>query len=435
MSLEQSLEQPSWLLDGNKVNEVKFCDEFTERYPMKYIDNRFINVDGTVPIEKVSTLVSDMLIPYVVTGIARRVKSIVDFLKLYCHAEKLNVCSDEIHVLNGVLKISGRFIERKDFCPHRMNVRYTPNQTEPYVFLKFLREMLDDEDILTLQEYLGYCLIPSTKGQAMMFIIGNGGEGKSRIGVVMKAIFGEAMIESQLHRLESDRFSRANLQNKLLMIDDDMQLEALSSTGYLKTLVTAETPVDVEVKGQQSYQATLYARFLCFSNGSPKTLYDRTEGFSRRLIILTTKPVPKDRKVDRYIAERMIEEKDKIFNWMFAGLQRLIQNQFRFTISEKSKRNISDMMTDNCNIIDFLQDENAVFFGADKQISSMSLCEAYSNWCDVNALTPLKRDSFLNWLKTNQAKYNIRYDCNVKSAGRRVRGFIGIYATPMPCPA
>lgn len=120
---------------------------------------------------------------------------------------------------------------------------------------------------------------------------------------------------------------------------------------------------------------------------------------------------------------------------MFAGLQRLIQNQFRFTISEKSKRNIADMMTDNCNIIDFLQDENAVFFGADKQISSMSLYEAYRNWCDVNALTPLKRDSFLNWLKTNQTKYNIRYDCNVKSVGRRVRGFIGIYATPMPCPA
>ncbi len=101
------------------------------------------------------------------------------------------------------------------------------------MFLKFLHDMLEDEDILTLQEYLGYCLIPSTKAQAMMFIIGNGGEGKSRIGVVMKSIFGDAMIESKLHRLESDRFARANLQNKLLMIDDDMQLEALTSTGCL----------------------------------------------------------------------------------------------------------------------------------------------------------------------------------------------------------
>ena len=42
------------------------------------------------------------------------------------------------------------------------------------------------DDILTLQEYLGYCLIPSTKGQKMLIITGKGGEGKSRIGLVMR---------------------------------------------------------------------------------------------------------------------------------------------------------------------------------------------------------------------------------------------------------
>ncbi len=37
----------------------------------------------------------------------------------------------------------------------------------------------------TLQEYIGYCLIPSNKGQRMMVIKGNGGEGKSQIGAVL----------------------------------------------------------------------------------------------------------------------------------------------------------------------------------------------------------------------------------------------------------
>ena len=49
---------------------------------------------------------------------------------------------------------------------------------------------VEPEDIPALQEYLGYCLIPSTKGQKMLMLIGKGGEGKSRIGVVMNAIFG-----------------------------------------------------------------------------------------------------------------------------------------------------------------------------------------------------------------------------------------------------
>ena len=371
MALKQNYDVPEWVDAKGKINEVLFCDEFVKEHPMKFVDNRFTDIYGTVPNERIKKLISDMLSPYVFAGLSRRIGGIFDYLKLYCYAESLPNCSDEIHVQNGVLKISGRFIERMDICANRLNVRYNNKADEPRVFLKFIHDLLEDEDILTLQEYLGYCLIPSTRAQAMLFIIGNGGEGKSRLGVVLKSIFGDSMIESQLHRLESDRFARANLQNKLLMVDDDLQLEAFSSTGCIKTLVTAETPVDVELKGQQSYQAKLYARFLSFGNGSPKSLYDKTEGFSRRMIILTTKPIPQDRKVDRYIADRMVEEKEGIFNWMFEGLQRLIGNSFCFTISDKTKQNNAEMMSDNCNIIEFLADENVVFFDDDRQISSM----------------------------------------------------------------
>lgn len=433
MSYERNSDNPEWLSDKGVINEVLFCKEFVEMYPLKYIDNKFISVDGTVPVDKVSAQISNMLIPHVYTNLARKVKSLTDALRLYCHTDRLITCSDEIHIQNGILKTSGRFISRKDFCVNRFNVRYTENQKEPYVFLKFLRDMLEDDDILTLQEYLGYCLIPSTKGQAMLFIIGNGGEGKSRIGIVMKAIFGDAMLESKLHRLETDRFARANLQNKLLMIDDDMQLEALTSTGYIKNLVTAETPVDIEIKGQQSFQSRLYARFLCFGNGSPKALYDRTDGFSRRLIILTTKPIPPDRQLDRHIADRMIEEKDRIFSWMFKGLQRLIGNNYCFTISERSKRNVADMMSDNCNVIEFLQDDSAIVFGNEYQTSCTDLYEAYCSWCNANALSNLKRETFVNWLKTNQAKYKVKYTCNIPTgSGRRVRGFRGIYVKYIP---
>ena len=47
--------------------------------------------------------------------------------------------------------------------------------------------------ILTLQEYLGYLLIPSTKAQKMLVMTGKGGEGKSRIGLLLKKLFGEEM--------------------------------------------------------------------------------------------------------------------------------------------------------------------------------------------------------------------------------------------------
>ena len=49
------------------------------------------------------------------------------------------------------------------------------------IWLRFLSDLLEPEDILTLQEYLGYCLIPTNRRQVMMLLKGNGGEVKSRI--------------------------------------------------------------------------------------------------------------------------------------------------------------------------------------------------------------------------------------------------------------
>lgn len=69
-------------------------------------------------------------------------------------------------------------------------MKYDPKAATPDRWLTFLHELLDEADIPTLQEYLGYCLIPSTKGQKMMLIVGKGGEGKSRIGLVLKRLMG-----------------------------------------------------------------------------------------------------------------------------------------------------------------------------------------------------------------------------------------------------
>lgn len=313
---------------------------------------------------------------------------------------------------------------------NRLNIDYNPNIWNdvyyPEDFLLFLSDMLEMEDITTLQEFLGYCLIPSTKGQAMLFIIGNGGEGKSRIGIVLQEIFKSAMITGNFQRIETDKFFRYNLQNKLLMLDDDMQMNALSSTGYIKNLITAEIPVDVEAKGQQSQQAMLYSRFLCFGNGSPKALYDKSDGFARRMIILTTKPVPQGRVNDPFLAEKLIAEKEKIFCWMFDGLRRLIRNNFRFTISEKTRRNIAEVMADNCNIPEFLEDRSYISFGSGYSESTQALYSAYVDWCHKNLMTVLNQNTFSTWLRSNSAKWGMTPTNHISVDNREVRGYKGV---------
>ena len=100
---------------------------------------------------------------------------------------------DRIHCVNGIYFWDGNFESNKVFCNNRLAVRYNPSAPKPLRWLQFLSELLEDDDILTFQEYLGYCLIPSTKGQKMLMLIGKGGEGKFRIGLILYAMLRSAM--------------------------------------------------------------------------------------------------------------------------------------------------------------------------------------------------------------------------------------------------
>ena len=93
----------------------------------------------------------------------------------------------------------------------------------------------------------------------MMVIKGNGGEGKSQIGVVLSRLFGCNMKDGNIGKISENRFARADLEHTLLCVDDDMRMEALRQTNYVKSIVTAQGQMDLERKGKQSYQGWMYA--------------------------------------------------------------------------------------------------------------------------------------------------------------------------------
>ena len=419
--------------DGKDVYEVSFCNEFLEEHPMKFVDGKFYNTDGAVEIQTVKKMISDKLLKErVQKDFAKKVNALTGALQSICYAPDFDSDENEIDLLNGVLTTGLEFRpnERK-ICRNRLNVNYHPTAGKPERWLAFLNDLLEPEDILTLQEYMGYCLIHSTKAQAMLFITGNGGEGKSRIGVVMYKLFGEAAYFGSITDLAGDKFLKANLVGKMVLIDDDMNLEGLKDTSFLKSLATAETPITVQAKCKQGIQVKLKCRAMCFANGAPKSLYDKTDGWERRLIILSAKPVPEGRVNDPYLAEKLTEEIEGIFLWALRGLRRLIANDYKFTISEKTRDNLAQMKEDNCNIISFLKDEQLVRFGEGLECSTADLYSAYCYWCNLNSVTALRRESFNAWLKQNHDRYGISYSDAVIShtSGKKARGYRGIDTT------
>ena len=420
--------------DGKAINEVIFCEEFLRDYPMITVNGTFFTVNGIVNDEnRLKKEIYDRIKPYVTSNIAKRVTNLLDVMRMECCAADLLLYQDRIHVANGTYHLDGTFSTEKDYCRNRLPVAYHPEAPQPVTWLHFLSQLLEPEDILTLQEFIGYCFIPSTKGQKMLMLTGKGGEGKSRIGVVLRALLGTNMKTGSVAKVETSNFARADLEHELLMLDDDMKLEALPQTNNIKAIITAELPMDLERKRQQSYQGDLYVRFIGLGNGVLQALHDRSVGFFRRQIILTTKEKDPNRKDDPYIAEKMTAEAEGIFLWALEGLHRLIANDFRFTLSQSALDNLNDAVSDGNNIIDFLASEGYIRFRADYEASSKNLYAVYKQWCDDNALNSLSQKSFGSFLKQNESRYNLEYTNKVNiGGGRFARGFVGIELLQRP---
>lgn len=324
--------------------------------------------------------------------------------------------------------LDGSFIEaQNEIVRSRFPVRFNPKVKKPERWLKFLSELFWPEDIPTLQEFIGYCLIPSNAGQKMMVIKGSGGEGKSQIGHVLSRMFGPNAKDGSVGKISENPFARADLEHIHLMIDDDMRLEALKQTNYIKAIVTAKGKMDLERKGKQSYQGFMYARILAFSNGDLVSLYDRSDGFFRRQLILTTKQKPPNRIDDPNLSEKLCEEMEGILLWALAGLLRLVKNNFQFTESSRAKLNREMMKKDANNIELFLESKGYIVRDPERSISSKDLYAVYCTWCDENAYPPMKRKTFVEYLSANEEKLGIHYTTHLtNSAGREVRGFRGI---------
>ena len=229
---------PVWYdSEKRKINEVEFCEWFIQKHPLKFVGGLFYDIDGLVDEYKLKKEIVEVIKPYIETAIAKRASQILEGLKYEAYCEELPKHIDRVHFKNGTFFLEGGFVYDKEFCSNRLPVKYNPDAKKPTRWLQFLDELLYPEDIPTLQEFMGYTFIPTTKAQAMLMLIGSGGEGKSRIGFVCRNLLGDNMTVCSVTTLSNNRFALASQEGMLLMVDDDMKMEALSDTGIIKSVV------------------------------------------------------------------------------------------------------------------------------------------------------------------------------------------------------
>lgn len=424
-------QMPDWFCNGS-IDEVLFARWMIFERKMIWENGSFFDQEGRIPSEQVlRQRIYDEICDYLSSSVSRKVDNILAVLRMECGGKKLPLDVKRIHLANGTFTIGEGFSPEKEICRFRLPVSYREDCPEPERWLKFLDELLEEMDILTLQEFMGYCMIPTTIAQKMLIITGQGGEGKSRIGVVMRALLGENMSTGSLNKVETDRFARADLEHKLLMVDDDLRMEALPNSNYIKTIITAETPMDLERKGVQSYQGMLYSRFMAFGNGNLRVTNDASFGFFRRQIILCAKPIAPDRVDDPFLGHRLKEEIDGIFLWALSGLYRLIGQNFRFTVSPAAAENWKIARNEGNSVRQFLESTGYFLYDQEGMVTTKALYGRYRDWCDDSLREPLGTNRFSVALQQEAPGFGMSYEHNVPIGnGKRVRGYRGLRLLP-----
>jgi putative DNA primase/helicase len=347
--------------------------------------------------------------------------------------DELPVNDKVIPLANGDLHINkGEWVFRlgeKKHAPYRLAVNYTPVEKPTPLFNKWLNDVFAPEDIPTIQEIMGYCLVPSTAAGEAFFIVGDGEAGKSGLGTILMGLLGNASVSVETQQLVTKQFQIAEVENKLLAYDDDLGSAALTETGLLKKLITADTPIRAERKYADAYQFNSYCRILASANFMLSSLYDDSNGFFRRLHPILVKPKNPDRKVINKFYELILaEEKEQIFKWALIGLRRVINNGWKISWSERSRNYMKANKSNAVHFEDFFNETCNVAENTDT--TTAEITKLYYKWCAENGIKEASPRRLSTWFADNAEKIGVKRSENITRNGKRLRGYIGLEIKP-----
>lgn len=431
---------PKWVYQGEdgklKIDENDYITTFAEKQAVKCINGALYSVDGKMNDDKAKNIIFTEIKSYVRTNAGDKAEKLLKGIKQYCYTEPPKPTLDKIHFQNGTLSRdkNGLFTvwsDKKEFCINRLAVNYNPNAPIPKKFFDYLAAVYYEDDRKTIQQYCGYCLIPTTIIQKALLIIGDGGEGKSVLGAILNALFGEENCYNESISVLQSKFGVANVENKLLFIDDDLSENALTNARTFKNLVTNKTTIAAEKKFVQNNQFKSYIRFLIFGNFTLQSLYDLSEGFSRRQLVLQAKAKAENRTDNPFIDREIVEEEGEgVMLWIINGLNELIKNNYKIFVSDRTQAKSEELKKQQDSVLCFLEECDRIVVAPSEKIFGCDLYQIYTDFCEENLLTTLKKNSFVSALKQKGKKKGIIHSTHILIDNTRARGFEGIGKSP-----
>ena len=185
----------------------------------------------------------------------------------------------------------------------------------------------EDEKKLLLQQFIGYVLMPTLKYSKMLFLVGDGGNGKSTFVDTISMMMGRKGTSHVDLEDINGAFGLQRLIGSRLNIVEEVSGNYYKSN-KLKGLVSGET-VTINIKYENQFDMRPEAKFMFAVNEMPK-VDDNSQASERRTLIVMFKNNFRDNpNVNlRFNDGLLAQELPGILNWALQGAQLLERDGF-----------------------------------------------------------------------------------------------------------
>lgn len=256
-------------------------------------------------------------------------------------------------------------------------------------WLSFIVPDQDDREMLL--EFAGYSMTRDVRQQKFMILNGEGGTGKSTVIRMIEAVIGSNNLSSISLSELTQRFSAYGLLGRLLNSCADLELTALEDTSTIKKALGEDT-LRGEAKGKDAFPFKSYAKLIFSCNELPIVKAEKTNGFYRRLLILTMNRVPATVKTDLFDQLR-----DEIDYFIRLSVEALARMYARGTIlaSDHSAQAVERLRMDSDTVAAFINEE--LYIGG--RANRAKLFQRYSSYCFEAERQALTKNNFFKSLR------------------------------------
>jgi putative DNA primase/helicase len=207
-----------------------------------------------------------------------------------------------------------------------LDYRIELNAGAPTQWLAFLEKLWpgDQQSQETLQEWMGYCLVPDTSQQKILFLIGPPRSGKSVIARVLTHLIGPGNVASPTLSSFGSNFGLSPLLDKYLAVVPDARLLGRVNTAQiLERLlsISGEDYQTIDRKYRDPLTVKLLARLMIISNELPR-LADASLALAARTVLLQLRRSWIGSE-DPELTDELLDERPRILIWALEGLSRL----------------------------------------------------------------------------------------------------------------